>query len=130
MTRRDRVPQARVFAPHVNNQDQESDAHGSAQDVRRDIAPPEPVVEKVVPKAKPVKKKKREKVKANPEHVARARELRDRYLEQFNAGMVLPHAKYEVSRELPICDLQFAIENAPSNRKSQIANRKSLPQAA
>jgi hypothetical protein len=59
---------------------------------------PEPVVEKVK-LGKPAKPK-REKVKADPVHVAKARELRDRYLEQFNAGQVLPSAKYEVSRAL------------------------------
>ena len=32
---------------------------------------------------------------------AAARELRDRYLEQFNSGLVLPCGKYEVSRALP-----------------------------
>ena len=50
------------------------------------------------------------KVKADPAHVAKARELRDRYLEhlngehlngeQFNAGKVLPGGKYQVSRAL------------------------------
>jgi hypothetical protein len=63
------------------------------------IAPaPAPVVEKAKP-AKP----KREKVKADPVHVAKARELRDRYLEQFNSGLVLPGGaagKYEVGRML------------------------------
>ena len=41
------------------------------------------------------------KVKANPKHVAAARELRDRYLEQFNAGKVLPQGKYHVGVALP-----------------------------
>ena len=53
-------------------------------------------------KAKPAKQK-REKtggVKADPKLVAAARELRDRYLEQFNAGRVLPAAKYQVSRQI------------------------------
>ena len=31
-------------------------------------------------------------------HVAASRELRDRYLEQFNSGLVLANGKYEVSR--------------------------------
>jgi hypothetical protein len=56
------------------------------------------VVEK--PKAQ---KPKREKVKADPRLVAAARELRDRYLEQYNSGMVLggvPQGKYAVGREL------------------------------
>ena len=45
-------------------------------------------------------KPRREKVKADPKHVAAARELRDRYLEQFNSGIVLPQGKYAVGREL------------------------------
>jgi len=65
---------------------------------------PEAVVEKVK-LGKPAKKK-REKVKADPKHVAAARELRDRYLEhfngeQFNAGVALPGGKYDVARALP-----------------------------
>jgi hypothetical protein len=32
--------------------------------------------------------------------LAAARELRDRYLEQFNRGLVLPAGKYEVARML------------------------------
>jgi hypothetical protein len=91
---------------------------------------PQPVDEKPKPQ-----KPRRQKVKVDPVLLAKAKELRDRYLEQFNAGMVLPNAKYEISRQLPIhslrsgqaCDLQFAIE---VNRKSEIANRKSLPAAA
>jgi hypothetical protein len=57
-------------------------------------------------------KPRREKVKADPAHVAAARELRDRYLEQFNSGLVLPAGKYEVSRQLPIEDRQSSIANS------------------
>jgi predicted N-acetyltransferase YhbS len=53
------------------------------------------------------------------EFIKAARELRDRYLEQFNSGSILPNAKYAVAKQLPI-----------ANRQAQIANRKSLPQAA
>ena len=58
-------------------------------------------------------KQKRQKVKNDPAHVAAARELRDRYLEQFNAGTILltaglPGGKYDVSR---------AIEAKPSQVK-------------
>lgn len=57
----------------------------------------EPVVE-----VKPAKEKKVKpmKVKKNdPEMVARARELRDRYMEQYNAQpMALPGGKYDVAR--------------------------------
>ena len=58
------------------------------------------VPQQVVVNAKPVRKKK-PKVKNDPKHVAAARELRDRYLEQFNAGLVLPNAKYDVGKALP-----------------------------
>jgi hypothetical protein len=50
--------------------------------------PPEP--EKPVP----------QKLKANPAHVAAVRELRDRHLERFNSGHVLPQGKYDVSRQI------------------------------
>jgi len=50
---------------------------------------------------KPVKQKRIKK--ANPELAARARELRDKYLEQFNANqdrLALPAGKYELVREI------------------------------
>jgi hypothetical protein len=59
------------------------------------FAPAKPVVEK--PKRE---KPARQKVKADPKHVAAARELRDRYLEQFNSGKLLAHGKYDVSRQI------------------------------
>ncbi|MDY7109726.1 MAG: hypothetical protein SYC29_13910, partial [Planctomycetota bacterium] len=49
------------------------------------------------------KRQKRPKQKNDPRYVAAARELRDRYLEQMNAGLLLPPAaqgKYDVSRAL------------------------------
>jgi hypothetical protein len=51
-------------------------------------------------KAKEVHKVKR---KNDPKRVAAARELRDRWMERVNAdpSLLLPHDKYEVSRELP-----------------------------
>jgi N-acetylglutamate synthase-like GNAT family acetyltransferase len=70
----------------------------------------------VVDKPKP-QKPKREKVKADPAHVAAARELRDRWLEQVNSDpMALPNAqrKYEVSRALP---------NQPNQRADDAAIR-------
>jgi hypothetical protein len=39
-------------------------------------------------------------VKNDPGLIAAARELRDRYLEQFYAGKVLPTGKYEVCRQI------------------------------
>jgi hypothetical protein len=47
-----------------------------------------------------VKREKRPKVKIDPQVAAKAREFRDRYLERYNSGMVLPQAKYAVAREL------------------------------
>jgi hypothetical protein len=48
------------------------------------------------------KKEKKPKVKNDPQLVAAARELKDRWLEQVNGGMHLPMAagKYEVSRAI------------------------------
>ena len=78
---------------------------------RVQFGPPgrEPVaeVERVVVNAKPAKpekpiKPKKEKVRNDPQHVAAARELRDRYLEMLNGGLIpLPQtqAKYDVSRK-------------------------------
>jgi len=69
-------------------------------------APPEPVVEKP-------KREKKPKVKNDPALVAKARELRDRWLEKVNApggtqggmqggaSVLLAHTKYDVSRALP-----------------------------
>ena len=49
-------------------------------------------------------KPKREKVKADPKHVAAARKLRDRYLEHVNqdqSALPAPGGKYEVVKHLP-----------------------------
>jgi hypothetical protein len=53
------------------------------------------------PEAKP-KRAKKTAVKNDPQLVAAARELRDRWLEQINSGEYLPRAlgKYEVTRAL------------------------------
>jgi hypothetical protein len=55
---------------------------------------PQAVVEKP-------KREKQPKLKNDPKHVAAARELRDRYLEQFNSGLLLGESsqgKYAVGR--------------------------------
>ena len=64
-----------------------------------------------LPEIKPAasSKPKRErpaKQKINPAHIAKARELRDRYLDEVNSGMLLPSAegKYDVSRQLAASD--------------------------
>ena len=56
-------------------------------------------VEQIV--EKPVKPKRIKK--ANPELAAKARELRDKYMEQYNANqdrLTLPAGKYELVREM------------------------------
>ena len=70
---------------------------------------PEPVKAKMPPVRKA-------KAKVDPVLLAKARELRDRYLEQFNSGLVLQGGKYEVTRALP----------APA----RMAERLPLPYAA
>jgi hypothetical protein len=53
--------------------------------------------------AQKAEKPKREKFKNDPKVVEAARELRDRYIEQINAGLLLPPSacgKYDVSRQL------------------------------
>ena len=61
----------------------------------RFAAPAPPKTEK--PKRVKVKPPRQ---KNDPRHVAAARELRDRYLEQFNSGLVLTGGKYEVARQI------------------------------
>ena len=60
---------------------------------------PAPQSKEAKPPLKP-KREKKPKVKLDPAHVAAARELRDRYLERFNSGMVLPAGKYDVARAI------------------------------
>ena len=46
-------------------------------------------------------REKKPKQKNDSKLVAAARELRDRYLEQLNAGRVLPAGRYDVAVALP-----------------------------
>jgi hypothetical protein len=66
---------------------------------RTPVAPPQAAT--VVLAGMPVPKKK-QKLKNDPKHVAAARELRDRYMEQFNtnAAALTSSGKYDVSRQL------------------------------
>jgi len=71
------------------------------------FAPPAPPPltpeEKKAAKKAAALKPKREKFKNDPKWVAAARELRDRYIEQINEGLLLPpsgNGKYDVSRQL------------------------------
>ncbi|MGH7178167.1 MAG: hypothetical protein ACREJC_12365, partial [Tepidisphaeraceae bacterium] len=56
-----------------------------------------------VPEAEPPKPKRdpKPRQKNDPQHVAAARELRDRFLEQINTQPLLGQGKYDVSRALP-----------------------------
>ena len=64
------------------------------------FGPPPPSADE--PKAK-VERPKKEKVKIDAQLIAKARELRDRYLEQVNERLLIgPRGKYEVSRSLEV----------------------------
>jgi hypothetical protein len=73
--------------------------------------------EQVVEKPKP-EKPKREKVKADPALVAKARELRDRWLEQVNApggvSMLTASGKYDVGRALEAAEQRTAVNARPA----------------
>lgn len=72
---------------------------------------PQSPQEKAAKKAK--EQKPKVKYKNDPQYIAAARELRDRYIEQINAGLLLPPSacgKYDVSR---------ALEAAPSAMKAR-----------
>jgi hypothetical protein len=59
------------------------------------VAPAAPEPAAPAPKER---KAKRPAEKIDPKYLAAARELRDRYLERFNSGLVLPQGKYAVGR--------------------------------
>src|SRR4051794_24826666 len=69
---------------------------GGIRYIERGDYVPEPVPEKPKRVAKP-------RQKNDPRHVAAARELRDRWLEQVNSGQYQPQfaGKYEVGTTLP-----------------------------
>jgi len=77
----------------------------------------------VAPKGQKHKREPKKKVKNDPRLVAAARELRDKYLEHFNAQRLLPAAngKYDVSR---------ALEAAPMKVQVNPTLPKQLPEAA
>jgi hypothetical protein len=64
--------------------------------------------------------KRKQKQKNDPKHVAMARELRDRYLEEVNSGRLLAappeSAKYEVGRAI----------SAPTRRSAIIDERSAM----
>ena len=75
------------------------------------FAPPAPVKEKPPREKKP--KPPRVKAKIDPQLVAKARELRDRYLERVNDHLLIaPSGKYDVSRCLAAPDAPRALPNA------------------
>lgn len=83
------------------------------------FAPPiPPTLKPGSPEAKAAakaEKPKREKFKNDPKMVEAARELRDRYIEQINAGLLLPpsaNGKYDVSRQLEAARSAMKVEPA------------------
>jgi GNAT superfamily N-acetyltransferase len=71
--------------------------------VDRDDYVPELDDEAAAEKARKPKRPRRPRKKHDPKYMAAARELRDRYLEELNAGNLLPpgaQGKYDVSRQI------------------------------
>ncbi len=79
-----------------------------------------PIVDPPPPDGKPKKKcPKREKRKNDPKHIATARELRDRYLEEINLpenARMLPEmkGKYDVSRQLESAPTHLRVAPNPN----------------
>jgi hypothetical protein len=88
-------------------------------------APKQTLEEPVAPKEEKPVKPKREKIKADPALVAKARELRDRWLEHVNAGQasIESAGKYDVVRVLPAIN---AVESPATVPQAMLA----LPEAA
>lgn len=84
------------------------------------FAPPTPVLtQEEIEAEKKLEKPKREKFKHDPKMVEAARELRDRYTEQMNAGLFLPPSacgKYDVSRQLEAAPSAMKMEGAAAAR--------------
>lgn len=77
----------------------------------------------ITPKDEKVKEPKppRVKFKHDPKVVEAARELRDRYIEQINAGLLLPpsaNGKYDVSRQLEAAPAAMKQTPAPQLLKA------------
>jgi GNAT superfamily N-acetyltransferase len=72
------------------------------------FAPPKPAVEEKT-------KEPRQKVKNDPKLIAAARELRDRWLEQVNAGAILPQGRgrYDVGRQLTAASTTVSVKQTP-----------------
>ena len=84
------------------------------------FAPPKPAPGGPEAKAAAkAEKPKREKFRNDPKMVEAARELRDRYIEQINAGLLLPpsaNGKYDVSRQLEAAPSAMKIEPLSTDR--------------
>jgi GNAT superfamily N-acetyltransferase len=83
-----------------------------------------PPVQAKAAKEKP-KREKKPKLKNDPALVAKARELRDRYLEQFNSGLsqgALPAGKYAVGRMIEVGSRQYAVGSEEDARLLPTAN--------
>jgi hypothetical protein len=81
------------------------------------VAPPPPTKEQIAAAKKAEKvKQPRQKFKNDPKMVAAARELRDRYIEQINQGLLLPPSacgKYDVSRQLEAAPTAMELKQVP-----------------
>lgn len=80
------------------------------------FGPPEPSPEEKKAEAEKRKAEKKPKQKNDPRLVAAARELRDRYTEQINAGLLLPPSacgKYDVSRALEAAPSAMNVSTTP-----------------
>jgi hypothetical protein len=80
-------------------------------------SPEEKAAKEAEKAAKAAAKPKREKFRNDPRMVEAARELRDRYIEQINAGLLLPpsaNGKYEVSRQLEAAPSAMKVEQVPA----------------
>jgi hypothetical protein len=67
-----------------------------------------------VPEPKPKRAPKAPGPKGDPKHAAAARELRDRYLEQINRGLIVPQVqgRYDVGRQLPAACTTVTVRDA------------------
>jgi hypothetical protein len=85
--------------------------------VDRADAPAEEVIAKT-------KREKKPRQKNDPKFIAAARELRDRYIEQINQGLLLPpsaNGKYDVSRQLEAAPTVMRVEPVAPGRMLKAA---------
>jgi ribosomal protein S18 acetylase RimI-like enzyme len=96
------------------------------------VAPPPPPEPASLPTKTPPVNRPRPRSKCDPKHIALARELRDRYLEEVNLDptFLLPSAKYEVARAVPESDRSLTVAARPERGSLPEIEVKALPEAA